>query len=431
MNSSFQNQNQTSVEITEAMPGVAFLASGCGVLFGESLAPLTVVVASSALSQVLGDLAVIFSSPRRFGVFSLWFPRGSGFLNLLLCLLQLTHFCFICFGVMQPQRQHASFSPWDLYTLFVLRVINSGMFSTAFSLVTTLFRDRHEEEGANDLLGVRFNAYSILAQAARDAGTVRDEMHPSSNADAIEVGIELGASASASATKTETDTDTEIEMQTRHRHGDCRLVEWVHGARTSTLPTRREFVLFPIDIFLRASRWITLATWLTLLPAFITHFVPGVVFFALFIPGGLLVCAASAALIYLIVLRRTDVVGARHAARVVQRVVNQVNSYEAGTSLALPRYALLTPALFIYLSVRALVIGALGSVVQILCAAAVHHAVILFTRSVPLPPAEYWGVSQTWWMLLNTRCYAESIAAKTGEQVEATRRSLAFITYFV
>lgn len=486
---------------TRVVPGVEFLSSGCGVLFGESLAPLTVVVSSSALSQVIGDLAVVFSSTRRFGVYSLWFPRSSGFLSLVLCLLQLTHFCFICFAVAQPHQQYALFRGWDLYTLFVIRVINSGIFSTAFSLITTLFTDKHEEEGANvsasadsananslnadssnSSTGVQCNnAYAILAQAARDAGVVRDdneEVVVCCTTTETEEGTGAGIGAE---TEKKTDAETEAETRTsvegielaqiriqvhaqdrvhnqenqdededkedkdqdkaeqnktqhakpKQRHGDSRLVEWIHGERTAHLPTRREFVLFPIHMCGRASRWITVATWFTLLPAFVTHLIPGAVVFALFLPGGFLLCGTSAALVYLLVLRRADVAMARHAARVVRRVSAEVDACESGATLALPRYSMLTPVLFLYVCVRALVIGALGSIVQLLFAAAVHYAAILYTRPVPLPAVEYWAVPQTWWALLNTRCYTETLVEKTVTQVESTRRALAFISFFV
>lgn len=473
-------------------PGVAKLSDGCPVIYGEWLAPISVLIASSAVTQLLAVVATIASTPRRFAMLSLWFPRGSGFLNFCLILVQLVHFGFICWNVSRLDPvAYARFSGWDAYTLFVLRTTNCGLFSNAFTLAMGLLGDRHVAEGALNTYGARDydNAYAILASAVHEVGAVRNDARAEAVA-AVNLAAAAGLGPGAGVTVVETDDDTVefvataaspraadaaeaatlasvvLQLPTeserlRAQPGGSRLLEWVHGAgrrADAPLPTKHEFVVYRGDAFTRAGRWLAGAIGLTLLPAFLTHLVPGLVVFALFIPGGLVAAAICGGVARVVFLRCLDPLAARAAAKVIARVAaahTAAATAAAGASPSAsetvvdaralpppvqpqpqPRYPCVTPGLALYFCVRALVVGALGSVAQILFATLVHHAVITFSMPVPLRPSQYWGVTEEWWGLLDARCYAESLASAAAAATPdsapaASQRAVAFASYFL
>lgn len=457
-------------------PGVSRLADGCQVLYGELLAPISVIIASSAVTQLVAVAATIASTPRRFSMLSLWFPRGSGFLNFCLIFLQLVHFGYMCWTVARLDPvAYARFSGWDTYTLFILRTTNSGLFSNAFTLATGLLRDRHVADASVNTYGSRDrdNAYAILASAALDAGAVkndaRDDAVAASN---LAAAAGLGPGAGVNVVESSDDTvefvataasprgadvaeaaalasvvlrlPTESERLRAHP-GGSRLLEWIHGAGVkveSSLPTKREFVMYRGDAFTRAGRWLAGAIGLTLLPAFLTHLVPGLAIFALFIPGGIAAAAVCGAVARVIFLRCLDPLAARAAARVIARVASANAAAATAAASAKsppptkPRFPCITPGLALFFCIRALAVGALGSVAQLLFAALVHHAIITFSMPVPLRPSQYWGVTETWWALLDARCYAASLAnaaaAATSQSApDASRRALSFASYFL
>lgn len=430
---------------------------------------------------------------------SIFFRRGSGFLNLCLIFLQLCHFGLISWTLAHVDEAYARFSGWDLYTLFVIRVTNCGLFSNAFALLTTLMQDRHVSEGARNFYGAHEhdNAYAILAAAVHEAGAVRND----ARADAVassNAAAAAGADPGAAVAVVEQDDDTIMFVATsRTPRGSSseerkikeppleasslildpkehsRFIVWVHGSRLTVLPTKGSFVAYQGDLFTRAGkadamawcgtvpsystlmagRWVAGAIWLTLLPPIITHFIPGLITFALFIPAGALALAVSGVVVYLVFMRCLDPIAAQAAARVIARVAaadklaiagqrQPIGSTAAGlsdtsasTSKA-PVYPCVTTGIALFICVRALVIGALISIAQLLFTMIIYHAVITFSLQIPLPASAYWNVTATWWELLDARCYVSSFATVAESTVpqsasEMSRRAFSLASYFL
>ena len=136
--SSAGSTTSTNSSDTRVNAGVETMPDGCLVLYGEALTPVPVSILSTLSVQFLLAIYSVASNPSRFSYFSI---RDSylSLLTVLLLVYQIVNACYILYLVTHLPPAYESFTSWDLYTLFYLRLWNSGFFASLLGSFTSSF----------------------------------------------------------------------------------------------------------------------------------------------------------------------------------------------------------------------------------------------------------------------------------------------------
>lgn len=123
------------------VPGVQSLPDGCLLFFGETLTPVSFSLISTVSVQVILALLAIINDPTRFVYFSAHSLRLS-VVTVIYLFSHFVHFCYICYSVTHLPPAYDHFNHWERYTLFYIRIWNSGYFAAAFAPLFVVIIDQ-------------------------------------------------------------------------------------------------------------------------------------------------------------------------------------------------------------------------------------------------------------------------------------------------